>query len=126
MIENNYQILGVREGATKKEIQDAFRKLALEHHSDRGGNIEQFKKIKQAYDDLKLGKKYPDSPEERRKKSKVYTFDEEEEIARNKILAEDLSKDMQVAEEWAAALNRVSSTGTRLFGSKTLGEIEFE
>lgn len=126
MLENNYQILGVREGATRKEIQDAFRKLALEHHSDRGGNIEQFKKIKQAYDDLKLGKKYPDSPEERRKKSKVYSFDEEEEILRNKILAEDLSKDMKVAEEWAAALNRVDSTGTRLFGSKTLGEIEFE
>lgn len=126
MIENNYQILGVRDGATRKEIQDAFRKLALEHHSDRGGDIEQFKKIKQAYDDLKLGKKYPDSPEERRRKSKVYTFDEEEEITRNKILAEDLSKDMKVAEEWVAALNRIGSTGTRLFGSKTLGEIEFE
>jgi len=126
MIENNYQILGVREGATKKEILDAFRKLALEHHSDRGGDIEKFKKIKQAYDDLKLGKKYPDSPEERRKKSKVYSFDEEEEITRNKILAEDLSKDMKVAEEWIAVLNRVGSTGTRLFGSKTLGEIELE
>ncbi len=126
MIKNNYQILGVHEGATTKEIRDAFRKLALEHHSDRGGDIEQFKKIKQAYDDLKLGKKYPDSPEERRKKSKVYTFDEEEEITRNKILAEDLSKDMKVAEEWVAALNRAGSTGTRLFGSKTLGEIEFE
>ena len=126
MIENNYQILGVREGATRKEIQEAFRKLALEHHSDRGGDIEKFKKIKQAYDDLKLGKKYPDSPEERRKKSKVYTFDEEEEILRNKILAEDLSKDMKVAEEWVSALNRVGSTGTRLFGSKSLGEIEFE
>jgi len=126
MIENNYQILGVRDGATRKEIQIAFRKLALEHHSDRGGDIEKFKKFKQAYDDLKLGKKYPDSPEERRKKSKVYTFDEEEEITRNKILAEDLSKDMKVAEEWVGALNRIGSTGTRLFGSKTLGEIEFE
>ncbi len=126
MIENNYEILGVHEGASKKEIRDAFRKLALEHHSDRGGDIELFKKIKQAYDDLKLGKKYPDSPEERRRKSKVYTFDEEEEITRNKILAEDLSKDMKVAEEWAATLNRIGSTGTRLFGSKTLGEIEFE
>ncbi len=126
MIQNNYQILGVREGATTKEIRGAFRKLALEHHSDRGGDIEQFKKIKQAYDDLKLGRKYPDSPEERLKKSKVYTFDEEEEITRNKILAEDLSKDMKVAEAWIDALNRVDSTGTRLFGSKTLGEIEFE
>lgn len=126
MIENNYQILGVHEGATKKEIQEAFRKLVLKHHSDRGGDIEQFKKIKQAYDDLKLGKKYPNSPDERRKESKVYTFDEKEEIIRNKILAEDLSKDMKVAEEWAAVLNRVGSTGIRLFGSKILGEIEFE
>ncbi|MCH8324347.1 MAG: J domain-containing protein [Thaumarchaeota archaeon] len=126
MVENNYQILGVHEGATKKEIRDAFRKLALEHHSDRGGDIELFKKIKQAYDDLKLGKKYPDSPEERRRKSKVYTFDEEEEIIRNKILAEDLSKDMKVAEEWASALNRANATGIRFFGSKTLGELEFE
>jgi len=126
MVENNYQILGVHEGATKKEIRDAFRKLALEHHSDRGGDIELFKKIKQAYDDLKLGKKYPDSPEERRRKSKVYTFDEEEEIIRNKVLAENLSKDMKVAEEWANALNRANATGIRLFGSKTLGELEFE
>lgn len=126
MVENNYQILDVHEGATKKEIRDAFRKLALEHHSDRGGDIELFKKIKQAYDDLKLGKKYPDSPEERRRKSKVYTFDEEEEITRNKILAEDLSKDMKVAEEWASALNRANATGIRFFGSKTLGELEFE
>ncbi len=126
MVENNYQILGVREGATKKEIQDAFRKLALEHHSDRGGDIELFKKIKQAYDDLKLGKKYPDSPEERRRKSKVYTFDEEEEITRNKILAENLSKDMKVAEEWASALNRANAIGIRFFGSKKLGELEFE
>ncbi len=39
MVENNYQILGVHEGATKKEIRDAFRKLALEHHSDRGGDV---------------------------------------------------------------------------------------
>ncbi len=72
-IENNFQILGVREGATRKEIQDAFRKLALEHHSDRGGDIEKFKKIKQAYDDLKLGKKYPDSPEEKDEENPKFT-----------------------------------------------------
>ncbi len=33
---------------------------------------------------------------------------------------------MQTAEEWASALNRSKITGTRLFGSKTLGEIELE
>jgi len=57
MIENNYEILKVRDRATKKEIREAFRRLALQHHSDRGGDVEKFKKIKQAYDDLKLGKK---------------------------------------------------------------------
>jgi len=33
---------------------------------------------------------------------------------------------MKTAEEWAAALNRTNSTGIRLFGSKTLGEMELE
>ena len=33
---------------------------------------------------------------------------------------------MKTAEEWAAALNRSNATATRLFGSKTLGEIELE
>ena len=127
MVENNYDILGTHEGATKKEIQEAFRKLALLHHSDRGGNVEQFKKIKQAYEDLKQGKKYPDSDSEKQRKSRVYSGDDEEEVRRrNKILAKELTREMKLAEEWSAALNRSNTTGSRLFGSKTLGEIEFE
>ena len=126
IIQNNYQILGIQDSASRREIREAFRRLALQHHSDRGGEEEQFMKIKQAYEDLKLGKKYPDSPEERLKKSKVIYEDIDEEIRRNKILAENLSKDMRVAEEWVRALNRADATGTRLFGSKTLGELEFE
>ena len=43
MVQSNYEILGVRDGASKTEIRDAFRKLALEHHSDRGGDDEKFK-----------------------------------------------------------------------------------
>ena len=127
MVENNYDILGTHEGATKKEIQEAFRKLALLHHSDRGGNVEQFKKIKQAYEDLKQGKKYPDSDSEKQRKSRVYSGDDEEDVRRrNKILAKELTREMKLAEEWSAALNRSNTTGSRLFGSKTLGEIEFE
>ena len=61
MVEANYDILGIVEGTTEKEIRDAFRRLALQFHSDRGGENEQFIKIKQAYDDLKIGKKYPDT-----------------------------------------------------------------
>lgn len=127
MVQSNYEILGVRDEATKTEIRDAFRKLVLEHHSDRGGDDELFKKIKRAFDDLKLGKKFPDSPEERTKKSRFYSGDsEEEKRKRNLILSHDVSKEVIRAQEWAAALNRTDATGVRLFGSKELGQLEFE
>jgi len=127
MVENNYDILGIVEGSTEKEIRDAFRRLALQFHSDRGGENEQFIKIKQAYDDLKIGKKYPDTDIEKIKNSRVYSEDTESDIRRkNQILGQELFKEMKTAEEWAAALNRTNSTGIRLFGSKTLGEMELE
>ncbi|MDH3341199.1 MAG: J domain-containing protein [Nitrosopumilus sp.] len=127
MVESNYDILGILEGSTEKEIRDAFRRLALQYHSDRGGENEQFIKIKQAYEDLKIGKKYPDTDIEKIKNSRVYSGDSEADIRRkNQILGQELSKEMKTAEEWAAALNRSNTTGTRLFGSKTLGEIELE
>ena len=127
MVENNYDILGIVEGSTEKEIRDAFRRLALQFHSDRGGENEQFIKIKQAYEDLKIGKKYPDTDIEKIKNSRVYSEDTESDVRRkNQILGQELFKEMKTAEEWAAALNRTNSTGIRLFGSKTLGEMELE
>ena len=127
MVENNYDILGIVEGSTEKEIRDAFRRLALQFHSDRGGENEQFIKIKQAYDDLKIGKKYPDTDIEKIKNTRVYSEDTESDVRKkNQILGQELFKEMKTAEEWAAALNRTNSTGIRLFGSKTLGEIELE
>ena len=127
MVESNYDILGIIEDSTKKEIRDAFRRLALQFHSDRGGENEQFIKIKQAYEDLKIGKKYPDTDIEKIRNSRVYSDESEADVKRkNQILGQQLYKEMKTAEEWAAALNRSNSTATRLFGSKTLGEIELE
>ena len=127
MVESNYDILGIEEGSTEGEIRNGFRRLALQFHSDKGGDIEQFIKIKQAYEDLKIGKKYPDTDLEKLKKSRVFSGDSEEEIRRkNRILGLELSKEMQTAQEWASALNKNNSTASRLFGSKTLGEIELE
>jgi len=127
MVESNYDILGIVEGTTEKEIRDAFRRLALQFHSDRGGENDQFIKIKQAYDDLKIGKKYPDTDIEKIKNSRVYSDESEEDVRRkNQILGQELSKEMKTAEEWASALNRSNATAIRLFGSKTLGEIELE
>jgi curved DNA-binding protein CbpA len=127
LVENNYDILGIVEGTTTKEIRDAFRRLALQFHSDRGGENEQFIKIKQAYEDLKIGKKYPETDIEKLKNSRVFSDETEANVKRkNQILGQQLSKEMKTAEEWASALNRSNLTATRLFGSKTLGEIELE
>ena len=51
-MENYYDILGVTETATPDEIKKTYRKLAMEHHPDKGGDEEKFKKISQAYDIL--------------------------------------------------------------------------
>lgn len=56
----NYDILGISNNANESEVKEAFRKLSLKYHSDRGGQDRNFIKIKQAYEDLKIGKKYPD------------------------------------------------------------------
>jgi len=127
MVESNYDILGIIEGSTEQEIRNAFRKLALRYHSDKGGENEQFIKIKQAYEDLKIGKKYPETDLEKIRNSRVYSGDSEENIKRkNQIFGQELAKEMKLAEEWAANLSKINSTGIRLFGSKTLGEIELE
>ena len=49
---NFYEVLGVSETATQDEIKKAYRKLAIEHHPDKGGNEDKFKEIAQAYDTL--------------------------------------------------------------------------
>ena len=44
-----YQTLGVAKDATDDDIKKAFRKLAMKHHPDRGGDEAQFKQIQEAY-----------------------------------------------------------------------------
>jgi len=68
MVESNYDILKIQSGASKKDIRKAYRSLVLKLHSDRGGDDEQFKRIQRAYEDLRIGKKYPDSIVERKEK----------------------------------------------------------
>lgn len=47
-----YNILGVDKTASQADIKAAFRKKALEHHPDKGGDAEKFKQINEAYQAL--------------------------------------------------------------------------
>lgn len=48
-----YEVLGVSKTASPDEIKKAFRRAAVEHHPDRGGNEEKFKELNEAYEVLK-------------------------------------------------------------------------
>ena len=56
---NPYQILGISTNASEDEVKKAYRKLAAKHHPDKGGDAEQFKKIKAAYEQITNPKPEP-------------------------------------------------------------------
>lgn len=47
-----YEVLGITQKATQDEVKKAFRKLAIQHHPDKGGDPEKFKEINAAYEIL--------------------------------------------------------------------------
>lgn len=48
-----YEVLGIAKGASADEIKKAFRKEAIKHHPDRGGDEAKFKELNEAYEVLK-------------------------------------------------------------------------
>lgn len=49
MAKDFYNVLGVPKTATDDEIKKAFRRLAHEHHPDKGGDPSKFKDVNEAY-----------------------------------------------------------------------------
>ncbi len=48
-----YEVLGVGKTASADELKKAFRRAAVEHHPDKGGDEAKFKEINEAYEVLK-------------------------------------------------------------------------
>merc|ERR1712093_298436 len=44
-----YDILGVDKDASESEIKKAYRKLAMKHHPDKGGDPDKFKEMTEAH-----------------------------------------------------------------------------
>lgn len=57
MARNYYAILGVNKNASQEEIKKAYRRLAHEHHPDKGGDEAKFKEANEAYQVLGDAKK---------------------------------------------------------------------
>jgi molecular chaperone DnaJ len=49
---DHYQTLGINRSASQDEIKRAYRKLASQHHPDKGGDTKKFQEIQTAYDVL--------------------------------------------------------------------------
>ena len=56
-MQSPFEILGVNESASDDDIKKAYKKLAMKHHPDKGGDASEFQKVSGAYDQIKNAEK---------------------------------------------------------------------
>ena len=57
---NPYEVLGVSRNASEAEVKKAYKKMAMKHHPDRGGDETKFKEISEAYERIISPEKFRD------------------------------------------------------------------
>ena len=45
-----HEILGVPQDATEAQVRKAYLRLALKKHPDKGGDVDEFRKLQEAYE----------------------------------------------------------------------------
>jgi len=87
-LEEAYKILGInKRNYNQEELKVYYRKMVLNHHPDRGGNEQKFKKIIEAYNFLKNytpSKSYSSAKQNTKTKPKRNVFDEKRQKRRTK------------------------------------------
>jgi molecular chaperone DnaJ len=69
---NPFEILGVPEDANLEQIKKKYRQLSLQHHPDRGGDIEKFRKFTDAYSLINTEQNIKNY---RNRKNSIFTWD---------------------------------------------------
>jgi hypothetical protein len=54
---NPYDVLMINEAAPLEVAVAVFKNLAMKHHPDRGGNVEQFRELNEAIEEIRKQKK---------------------------------------------------------------------
>lgn len=113
-----YEVLGLQRGATKEEIKNAYRKLALQYHPDRNkekGAEEKFKEISEAYAVL--------SDDEKRRRYDMYGHLGQEEAFRgSEANFDEIFRDMgfggfrDIFEQFFGGSGRRGGFGEDFFG----------
>jgi DnaJ-class molecular chaperone len=49
---NHYDLIGINRTATEHEVRKGYKRAALTHHPDKGGDVEVFKKVLVAFNVL--------------------------------------------------------------------------
>lgn len=92
-MKNYYDTLGVTETASDAEIKKAFRKLAAQHHPDKGGNQSKFQEINEAYDTLKSAEKRNEYDAMRKYGTRNFGKGENFSFNMNNFFSEDVFED---------------------------------